>query len=122
MVISIWSFFGILAFGAFLGLIGYRFVNYIKLLNTCTTCGSQHNDKSTLIQCPICKQWFCSDNVERVEEAYTSVDGIISIIPSSRIPEYPCGTKYLFMGELEGVSCKKHSKRVPYRIKIPLDK
>ncbi len=111
MIISFWSYFGILAFGAFLALVANRFINYIKLLNTCTTCGSQHNDKATLTQCPVCQKWFCSDNLEIIDEADMINQKIVDVIPSNLISEYPCGTKYIHMGIPTEILCKKDSRR-----------
>lgn len=97
-------------------------VNYQRMEYSCTTCGKRHQNKSTLIQCPTCRKWFCANNLEKIEEAHTTSQRLIEIIPSKQTPEYPCGTKYLTMGRYETIYCKKDSKRFPFTIKLSFDR
>lgn len=122
MTVNFWGFLGIMAIGALIALFINGFVTYIKSESTCTICGKQRSVENPLIRCPTCKKWFCADNLERIEEAHTSLQKIVDIVPTKKNLGYPCGTAYIKMGKTESILCKKDSKRLLYTIKLRLDK
>jgi len=122
MTLNIWTFLLILMGGVLLSIIVISIIVYQRTEFTCTTCGKRHHDKSTLIQCPTCRKWFCANNLERIEEAHTTSQRIIEIIPSKVSPEYPCGTRYLYMGKRDHIYCKKDSRRFTFTIKLRFDR
>lgn len=112
----------VLIAGVLLTIIATWLIDYQKTEYTCVTCGKRHNDKSLLIKCPKCQKWFCANNLEKIEEAHTTSQKIIEIIPSKLIPEYPCGTEYVNMEKTENIYCKKDSKRFSFTIRLKIER